>query len=145
MGGGSSRQDRRILFHLAMNAQSVSASKFLSLVLRHKPEEIGLSLDANGWAEGEELLRLCAARGKPLTRALIEEVVATNDKKRFAFSEDGARIRASQGHSVAVDLDLIPQQPPAVLCHGSATRFLASIRQPGLLKGKRQHVHLSPG
>ncbi len=127
-----------------MNTSVVATSKFLSLILRHQPEKIGLSLDANGWADIDELLRLSAAKGKPLTRALLQEVVATNDKKRFVLSEDGTKIRASQGHSVSVDLGLVPVVPPPMLFHGTATRFLDSIRQQGLLKSSRQHVHLSP-
>src|SRR6186713_1163201 len=121
----------------------VHLSKFLSLVLRHKPEEIGLTLDPNGWAGVDDLIRLANARGRPLTRPLLEQIVAGNDKKRFAFSADGERIRASQGHSVEVDLALSPAAPPELLYHGTATRFLASIREGGLIKGKRQHVHLS--
>ena len=127
-----------------MNTQTVATSKFLSLILRHQPEKIGLSLDANGWADVAELLRLSAAAGKPLTRTLLEEVVTTSDKQRFVLSEDGLKIRANQGHSISVDLGLTPQVPPPVLFHGTATRFLESIRQQGLLKGSRQHVHLSP-
>ena len=122
----------------------VSTSKFLSLILRHQPEKIGLTLDANGWASVDDLLRLSAARGKPLTRSLIEEVVATNDKQRFVFNEDRSMIRASQGHSVSVNLGLAASAPPPVLFHGTATRFLESILKEGLLKGNRQHVHLSP-
>src|SRR5215470_5379984 len=118
-------------------------SKFLSLVLRHKPEEIGLTLDGQGWADVEDLIERANRRGVPLTRELVERVVATNDKKRFALSADGARIRASQGHSVEVDLGLEPRQPPEVLFHGTATRFLAGIAEKGLLPGKRQYVHLS--
>ena len=127
-----------------MNARLVSTSKFLSLVLRHQPEAIGLSLDAHGWASVEWLLRLSAAKGRVLTADLIEEVVATNDKQRFELSEDRGRIRARQGHSVAVDLGLSPAEPPTELFHGTATRFVASIQAEGLRKGKRQHVHLSP-
>ena len=127
-----------------MNSHVVSTSKFLSLILRHQPEKIGLSLDANGWASLDDLLRLSAARGNPLTRALIEEVVATNDKQRFVLNEDHSMIRASQGHSVSVDLGLSAMTPPPVLFHGTATRFLESIQQQGLLRGNRQHVHLSP-
>src|SRR6187397_2563166 len=107
-----------------MSADLVKLSKFLSLVLRHKPQEIGLTLDDNGWAEVDELIRLANLRGKPLTRALLEQVVADNDKQRFAFSDDGRRIRASQGHSVEVDLALPPAEPPELLFHGTATRFL---------------------
>ena len=127
-----------------MNAAIVSTSKFLSLILRHQPEKIGLALDANGWASIDDLLRLSAAKGKSLTRALIEEVVETNDKQRFVFNEDRSMIRASQGHSVSVDLGLAPMPPPPVLFHGTATRFLEAIRKQGLLKGNRQHAHLSP-
>lgn len=126
-----------------MNVDIVKVSKFLSLVLRHKPEEIGLTLDENGWADVEELIRLINQAGSRLTRPLLERVVAENDKKRFAFSDDGLRIRASQGHSIEVDLALVPQVPPELLYHGTATRFLDSIRETGLVAGKRQHVHLS--
>lgn len=118
-------------------------SKFLSLVLRHQPEAIGLTLDDGGWVEVDRLIAQAVAHGKPLDRELLEEIVATNDKKRFAFSPDGRRIRASQGHSVRVELGLSPQTPPATLFHGTATRFLASIEAQGLVPGSRQHVHLS--
>ena len=118
-------------------------SKFLSLVLRHEPEAIGLSLDENGWAEIDELIRLANAGGKPVTRALIDEVVRDNDKQRFAISADGTRIRANQGHSIEVDLALTALEPPATLYHGTATRFAKSIRNIGLVKQSRQHVHLS--
>jgi putative RNA 2'-phosphotransferase len=89
------------------------------------------------------LIELANKKGTALTAELLEEVVATNDKKRFAFNTDKSRIRASQGHSIEVDLALVPQQPPAYLFHGTATRFLDSIRDRGLLPGSRQHVHLS--
>ena len=127
-----------------MNTHVVSTSKFLSLILRHQPEKIGLSLDANGWANINDLLRLSAAKGRPLTRARLDEVVETNDKQRFMLNEDRSMIRASQGHSVSVDLGLSAMAPPPVLFHGTATRFLESIQTQGLLKGSRQHVHLSP-
>jgi putative RNA 2'-phosphotransferase len=126
-----------------MNKNIVKYSKFLSLILRHKPEVIGLSLDENGWADVVQLIDLANQQGTALTIALLEEVVATNDKKRFAFSTDKSKIRASQGHSIEVDLALVPQQPPEYLFHGTATRFLASIRDRGLIPGSRQHVHLS--
>jgi putative RNA 2'-phosphotransferase len=118
-------------------------SKFLSLVLRHQPEIIGLSLDDQGWADVATLIALVNQHGQVLTAELLDEVVATNNKKRFAFSADKSRIRASQGHSIAVDLALNPQQPPEYLFHGTATRFLDSIRDQGLIPGSRQHVHLS--
>ncbi|MFO0968239.1 MAG: RNA 2'-phosphotransferase [Gemmataceae bacterium] len=125
-----------------MSPHLVQTSKLLSLVLRHKPEEIGLSLDANGWADIDELIRLANQSGHSLTRSLLEQVVAENDKKRFALSADGRRIRASQGHSVDVDLALEPAEPPEVLFHGTASRFLDSIRAQGLHSAQRQHVHL---
>lgn len=132
--------------NLMASSQLVNASKFLSLVLRHKPETIGITLDAEGWADIVELLRKSSSHtpGLRLNRALLEEVVATSDKKRFTISEDGQRIRANQGHSVSVDLGLKPVEPPAELFHGTATRFEASIRAEGLIKQSRQHVHLSP-
>jgi putative RNA 2'-phosphotransferase len=122
--------------------QTRAISKFLSLVLRHKPEEIGISLDEAGWVEVEVLLAAMGRHGMVVSRAELDEVVATNDKKRFAFSEDGVRIRASQGHSVSVELGLQPVEPPEVLLHGTATRFLEAIRREGLRAMSRQHVHL---
>ena len=120
----------------------VSTSKFLSLVLRHQPEVIGLSLDDSGWADIDTLIRLSQPH-KPLTRALIEQVVEENSKQRFAISDDGRRIRANQGHSIKVDLGFVPVTPPTLLYHGSATRFVDAIRREGLVKRSRQHVHLS--
>lgn len=121
----------------------VRNSKFLSLILRHKPEKIGLLLDSEGWANVDELLERCQNYGVSLNRDRLEEVVANNNKKRFAFSKDGKRIRASQGHSIDVDLALESQKPPVVLYHGTATRYLDPILAQGLIKGRRQHVHLS--
>jgi len=120
-----------------------STSKFLSYVLRHQPDAIGLTLDDEGWADVSELITLANVDGRKLTFELITEVVATNSKKRFALSEDGRKIRASQGHSVAIDLGLAAATPPDVLYHGTATRFLDSIKEKGLIPGSRQHVHLS--
>ena len=120
------------------------ASKFLSYVLRHEPDAIGLRLDAQGWASIEDLITLTQGREVPLSRELIEAVVATNDKQRFSISADGMCIRANQGHSFAVDLGLQPVRPPETLFHGTATRFLESIRSAGLQPQERQHVHLSP-
>ena len=118
-------------------------SKFLSLVLRHKPEVIGLSLNGEGWADVDMLLEAAQRHGHPLNRNLLDEVVFTNDKQRFAYSPDGSKIRTNQGHSVAVDLGLEPTTPPPVLYHGTVARFLESIRKKGLEKRQRQHVHLS--
>ena len=126
-----------------MNRSIVSTSKFFSLILRHQPETIGISLDENGWVDVDELLSKAAQHGKSISRSLLERVVRENDKQRFALSEDGLRIRANQGHSVQVDLELKPQTPPAELFHGTVPRFLDSIREQGLVAGARQHVHLS--
>lgn len=114
-------------------------SKFLSLVLRHKPEEIGLQLDPGGWAVVQELLDKLPT----LTRELLDQIVQEDGKQRYSFSPDGTRIRAVQGHSIPVDLGLEPKEPPAVLYHGTARRFLAQIQQRGLLSMGRQFVHLS--
>jgi putative RNA 2'-phosphotransferase len=126
-----------------MNNELVQISKFLSFALRHKPEAIGITLDAEGWAAIDELLAAAARHGQSITRQQLEEVVATNDKKRFSLSSNGQLIRASQGHSVGVDLGLTPLEPPEFLYHGTVERILGSIRQEGLLRGRRQYVHLS--
>ena len=126
-----------------MKNEHIKISKFLSLILRHKPDAIGLKLDENGWASIDEVIRRAAVSGKNLDRGVIEKVVATNDKKRFSISSDGKMIRANQGHSIKVDLDLSPVKPPPVLYHGTATRFLESIFNQGLHPSGRNHVHLS--
>lgn len=119
-------------------------SKFLSLVLRHQPEALGITLDAHGYAELGELVRALRKKGYPtITGPDIEALVADNDKQRFAFSEDRTKIRASQGHSVEVTLGYEPVVPPEVLHHGTAMRNEHPIRRQGILKGERQHVHLS--
>lgn len=119
-------------------------SKFLSYVLRHRPDEIGLTLDPNGWVPVADLIERSRAASVVLTEDLVREIVRSNDKRRFALSDDGTRIRASQGHSVEVDLALEPRQPPEVLFHGTAVRFLDDIRREGLRPMTRRHVHLSP-
>lgn len=126
-----------------MDRHHTRISKFLSLVLRHRPEQIGLRLDVGGWVEVDALLAASAAHGRPITRDELEHVVAHNDKQRFALSEDGHRIRASQGHSTSVELGYAPATPPETLYHGTAAQNLASIRAQGLHKGQRHHVHLS--
>lgn len=121
----------------------IKTSKFLSLVLRHDPGRIGLVLDPEGWAEVDDLLSKLDKAGKSLTREQLGELVATNSKQRFRLSDDGDRIRASQGHSIDVELGIEPSEPPSVLYHGTATRFLDGIEREGLISGSRQHVHLS--
>ena len=118
-------------------------SKFLSLILRHKPEQIGLTLDENGWASVQEFISKANAAGFAYTPELLDEIVDTNNKKRFAFNADKSRIRASQGHSIDVELDLPPVEPPEFLYHGTVEKFLSSILKEGLQKMQRQHVHLS--
>jgi len=126
-----------------MDSRNIQFSKFLSFVLRHRPEEIGIKLDSNGWVSIADLLNACAAHGKPFSLEDLGNVVANNNKKRFALSEDGQKIRASQGHSIDIELGYDPVIPPELLYHGTATRFLKSIRREGLVKGSRHHVHLS--
>jgi putative RNA 2'-phosphotransferase len=125
------------------NTELTTISKFMSLVLRHEPAKIGLALDAAGWVDVDELLARAAAAGRAITRDQLNEVVATSDKRRFALSDDGLRIRANQGHSIEVELGLEPQQPPGLLFHGTASRFVESILVTGLERRSRHHVHLT--
>ena len=124
--------------------QLVRTSKFLSLHLRHRPDRLGLELEPGGWVDVEVLLAAAARVGQPITRGELDEVVASNDKRRFSFDPTGTRIRANQGHSVAVDLHLPPVEPPPRLYHGTDERAAAAIAREGLRKMRRQHVHLSP-
>ncbi|HVF43853.1 MAG TPA: RNA 2'-phosphotransferase [Pyrinomonadaceae bacterium] len=123
--------------------ETVKTSKFLSLVLRHEPGLVGISLDSAGWVPVEELLRACGAHGRGMSLEQLRAVVEGNDKRRFSFSEDGSRIRANQGHSVPVELGYEPAEPPEVLYHGTVGKFLPSIMEEGLRKRGRHHVHLS--
>ncbi len=116
-------------------------SKFLSLVLRHKPEVAGLTLDQNGWAETSKVVQALRSRFGEFSHAMLNEIVETNDKQRFII--EGTKIRANQGHSLDIDLQLEPAIPPATLYHGTLVANLDSIMEKGLVKGKRQHVHLS--
>ncbi|HEY9618215.1 MAG TPA: RNA 2'-phosphotransferase [Microcoleaceae cyanobacterium] len=124
--------------------RSVKISKYLSKHLRHTPERLGLTLAPGGWVGVDELLSACAAHQFPVTRAELEAVVASSDKQRFALDETKMRIRANQGHSVDVDLQLEPQIPPEVLYHGTGESTVPLILRSGLLKMSRHHVHLSP-
>lgn len=121
-------------------------SRLLSLVLRHKPEHIGLTMDSQGWCNIDELLvKSCLSSYCPnITRQELEDIVSSNDKQRFIISEDGLSIRANQGHSVDIDLNLDEVRPPhELLFHGTAKRFVKSIMNKGLVKGQRNHVHMS--
>lgn len=126
-----------------MKIDPVELSKFLSLILRHKPETIGLVLDAQGWAFIDDIVEKGGRGGNKFSREDLLRVVQSSDKKRFSISADELRIRAAQGHSVSVDLDLPPKRPPAVLYHGTATRFVAAILREGLTSKSRRQVHLS--
>jgi putative RNA 2'-phosphotransferase len=121
----------------------VRTSKFLSRVLRHDPGLIGVRLDEAGWIDVAQLLTALAAHGRPITRSELERVVVDNDKRRFAFSADGLRIRASQGHSVPVELGYAESAPPAVLYHGTHSGAADAIWRDGLLPMRRHAVHLS--
>jgi putative RNA 2'-phosphotransferase len=123
--------------------QKKHISKFLSLILRHQPETIGLQLDEGGWASVSELFSKAPKAGVHLNQLILDEVVSTNDKQRFAFNEDRTKIRASQGHSVEVSLGLEPQKPPAELYHGTVAEFLGDISDKGIQRMSRQQVHLS--
>lgn len=127
-----------------MSKQNDAVSKFLSYVLRHEPQAIGLELDSEGWAN-IKLLIICAGRHeRKLDMPLIQAVVDNNDKKRFVISDDGQRIRAVQGHSSSqVNISYQEKTPPEYLYHGTATRFIDSINSKGLVAGSRQYVHLS--
>ncbi|WP_433400596.1 RNA 2'-phosphotransferase [Streptomyces sp. CA-146814] len=122
--------------------RTVKVSKYLSKHLRHQPERIGITLDDNGWVGVETLLSAAALHGFAISRAELDHVVTVNDKRRFAV--DGDRIRANQGHTVTVDLDLPPAEPPAYLYHGTVAQALDAIRAEGLRPMARHHVHLSP-
>ncbi|MEU1692121.1 RNA 2'-phosphotransferase [Streptomyces hirsutus] len=121
--------------------RTVKVSKYLARHLRHQPEAIGLTLDEAGWVEIDTLIAAAAAHGFRFTRAELDHVVAANDKQRFAI--EGTRIRASQGHSIEIDLGLPPTAPPPYLFHGTVARHLAAIRAEGLLPMGRHDVHLS--
>lgn len=123
--------------------EAKAISKYLSYILRHDPEDAGISLDENGWTDVDILIQQLQHRFPGMERSMLEYVVATNNKQRFAFNEGKSRIRASQGHSVEVDLNLLAQQPPIVLFHGTSKDRVPSIMKEGLKKGERHHVHLS--
>jgi len=125
------------------HARLVKISKYLSKHLRHQPERLGLELQPGGWVSVDDLLVACARQNFPLTRAELCDVVARNDKQRYSLDTTETLIRANQGHSVAVDLQLAPVEPPAVLYHGTNDVVVAAIMREGIRKMTRQHVHLS--
>jgi putative RNA 2'-phosphotransferase len=125
------------------DARIVRISKFLSAHLRHQPGRLGLTLEPGGWVTVDDLLVACARHGEPLSREELDAVVARNDKRRFSFDDAGKRIRANQGHSVAVDLQLALVEPPAILYHGTSRAVVEVILREGLRKMRRHHVHLA--
>ena len=122
------------------NQNLTKLSKFLALVLRHKPQAAGVTLDGEGWCIVEDLIKNSKGR---FTKENLELIVSTDNKGRYAFNEDHSKIRANQGHSIEVDLNLEPKIPPPILYHGTALRFMDSINEKGLLPMNRQYVHLS--
>lgn len=126
-----------------MQSRLLRISKYLSKYLRHAPHELGLTLQPGGWVPVDDLLAAARGGGFPISYGELVECVETNDKQRFAFDASGELIRANQGHSVEVDLQLEEREPPALLYHGTVERFLPSIRVDGLNRGRRHHVHLS--
>lgn len=126
-----------------MITDKIKISKFLSLVLRHKPETIDLELDENGWADTNFLIHGMLKANYSIDIKNLKDIVKSSDKQRFKFNDDFSKIRANQGHSINVDLKLEQKLPPEILFHGTATRNIDSIKQNGLLKQNRHHVHLS--
>lgn len=127
-----------------MSKQLDKTSKFLSYILRHQPEAIGIILDSDGWVNIDSLIKQANQHGELLTQELIAQVVKTSDKKRFTISDDGLKIRAAQGHSTQqVKINHVEHMPPEFLYHGTATRFIDSIKKQGLVAGIRHYVHLS--
>lgn len=123
--------------------QRIKCSRFLSKYLRHKPGAIGLTLEPGGWVDVEKLLRACSNHGLSITYAELQELVVTNDKQRFTLDQTSNKIRANQGHSIDVDLQLQSKEPPATLYHGTALQSITEIESSGLNKMSRHHVHLS--
>jgi putative RNA 2'-phosphotransferase len=126
-----------------MTMDKTKASKFMSLILRHDPAAAGIALDASGWANIDEMLAGMAAKGFAIPRVTLDEIVAEDSKQRYAISDDGLRIRANQGHSIAVDVGLEELRPPDVLFHGTGQKSVDGIRRDGIKAMSRQHVHLS--
>ena len=125
-----------------MKQDNKETSKYISLILRHKPEVIGITLDEHGWANVDELIE-GVSRTHKLDMAILEQIVAEDEKQRYSFNEDKTLIRANQGHSIPVDVELEEQQPPEILYHGTGEKYVASIDAHGLIPKSRLYVHLS--
>lgn len=128
---------------MGQKKEDIELGRFLSLLLRHRPEAAGIVLDSNGYADVEELLAGVNRTGRKIDRETLNRIVKENDKKRYHYNADGTKIRASQGHSLPVNLSMTAKKPPDILYHGTAARFLDSIREKGIVKQTRQYVHLS--
>ncbi len=122
--------------------EKTSLSRFISLILRHKPQVIGIELDEHGWADVNELIS-GISRTRTISREVLEEIVRTDEKQRYSFNEDHSRVRANQGHSVPVDVELKEAVPPEILFHGTGTKYIPSIERQGLIPKSRLFVHLS--
>ena len=128
---------------MQQSKRDVELGHFLSLVLRHNPYAAFVTVDSHGWVETDALIAGCCRAGKTIDRETLERIVRENNKQRYRFNEDHSKIRANQGHSFPVDLDLVEKTPPERLYHGTASRFLDSIRREGILRKSREYVHLS--
>ena len=118
-------------------------SKYIAYLLRHNPSAAGLEMDENGWVEVRSLIEGVCKTGRPLNLEMLAEIVETDAKQRFSFNEDSTKIRANQGHSLRVDVEMKELVPPAVLYHGTAEKYLSNIRENGISKQTRNYVHLS--
>ncbi|WP_026491865.1 RNA 2'-phosphotransferase [Butyrivibrio sp. XPD2002] len=125
-----------------MGNNKINISKYISLILRHKPEEIGITLDEHGWANVSELIK-GISKSHEFNMDMLEDIVATDNKQRYSFNEDHTLIRANQGHSIPVDVELEEVIPPEILYHGTGEKYVASIDQQGLIPKSRLYVHLS--
>lgn len=124
------------------NVDLTKTSRFISLILRHKPEIIGITLDEHGWANVEELIA-GISKTQYINMAMLEKIVATDNKQRYSFNEDKTLIRANQGHSISVDVELPEKKPPVILYHGTGEKYVKSIDEQGLIPKRRLYVHLS--
>ena len=134
-----------VLLYESINGEAMSlkpTSKFISLILRHKPEAIGITLDEHGWADVNALIE-GISKTQPFDRQMLEEIVATDEKGRYSFNEDKTLIRANQGHSIPVDVELEQKEPPEILYHGTGEKYVSSIERQGLIPKSRLYVHLS--
>jgi putative RNA 2'-phosphotransferase len=137
------RYGRISLFKTDINMSDKETSKFISLILRHKPEAAGISLDEHGWADVTELLAGMNKAGTRIDMPLLEKIVAEDEKQRYSFNDDKTLIRANQGHSIPVDVELEKKTPPDILYHGTGEKYVSSIEEQGLIPKSRLYVHLS--